>query len=79
MWSVAWQLSVSPEIDGQTFKVKILCILTGHVQLLGCRCAVCAELGLTRAELLPDECVGNRGAQGKGMCKDGVKILDCGP
>ena len=51
MWSVAGQFSVSLEIYGRTFKVKILCVLSSHVQLLGHRLGVGAGLGLTRAEL----------------------------
>lgn len=51
---------MSLEIYGQTFKVKILCVLSS---LLGHRLGVGAKLGLTRAELLPSEY--NGGTQGQ--------------
>lgn len=49
---------MSLEMCGQTFKVKILCVLSSHVQPLGRRLGVGVELSLTRAELLPNECNG---------------------
>lgn len=68
MWSIAGQFSVSLEIYGQVFKVKILCVLSNHVQLLGHKLGVGAGLRLTRAELLPDECNGGMGERELGVC-----------
>lgn len=54
MWPVAGWFSVSLEMYGQTFKVKILCVLSSHVQPLGCRLGVGVELSWN----LPNECNG---------------------
>lgn len=53
---------MSLEISGHTWEVKVLCVLSSHVQLFGhSRCGV----GLIKAVLLLNESSGGTEGQGK--------------